>query len=205
MRLFYLAVMLHTAKSQFPRTPSFYELAYQTPDGQQRQQITDPFGFVRGLYSYVDPAGHTVSVKYNTPKPSGFASSFFDKSRFLNSPSLIPRISIPALQESYVPQSGELPEQVPRFPDFNSTSSAVELRSPPSAESLFRPSLVPYPAETTGQMDEFKKALQEIAQEDANALQDLNISGAVGSTSTTSRPSSFVTVNFGTNNYAYSV
>lgn len=207
MRLFYLAILLHTATSQYPRAPSFFELAYQTPDRQQRQQLTDPFGFVRGLYSYVDPTGHTVSVKYNTPKPRSFAANFFDRSQYLNSPLLSP-ITAPAFPESYAPESGELPEQVPRFPDLNSTAG-VDLRPPPFAENLFKPALVQFPAESAGQLQEYTKALQVYAQEDAKALQDLNAAGeqssTVGSSSTTAQPVSYVNVNFGNHNYAYSV
>nr|CAD7264545.1 unnamed protein product [Timema shepardi] len=41
---------------------------YRTEDGQQRSESVDGQGNVRGQYSYVDPAGKTITVKYTAGK-----------------------------------------------------------------------------------------------------------------------------------------
>ncbi|CAB3371349.1 Hypothetical predicted protein [Cloeon dipterum] len=41
---------------------------YRTDDGHQRTEATDGQGNVRGEYSYVDPNGKTITVKYTAGK-----------------------------------------------------------------------------------------------------------------------------------------
>jgi len=41
---------------------------YRTDDGQQRTEATDGQGNVRGSYSYVDPNGKTITVRYTAGK-----------------------------------------------------------------------------------------------------------------------------------------
>lgn len=41
---------------------------YQTGDGHVRSESVDPQGNVRGQYSYIDPNGKTITVKYSAGK-----------------------------------------------------------------------------------------------------------------------------------------
>lgn len=189
----YLLLLLPTlflnSSAQFAG-PGFHFSPYQD-NNPFRQQRTDPFGTTRSLYTYVDPNGRTFNEKYPT-----YRQGFYRKPYYNTRSSFLPQITrFPPIISPTFLQPSAFPDISREFSFQNSTSISS---FPPSAESLFTPG-VEYPAESDGQMNNYRKALEEYAKEDEEELQKI-------ATSEVPISSAYVRVNLGgNNNYGYKV
>lgn len=126
-----------SAYSQQQRlSPQHFVLTnFENSNGQFRQQFLDPFGNAHGVYSYINPSGQVVRVQYSTG-------------------------AHPLRKFSYEPSLG-----------YVGAGSTLSLsRSEPYATEqnnvtvpLFTPAVVQYPAASPGQLENYRKALEEYA------------------------------------------
>ncbi|XP_059485178.1 uncharacterized protein LOC132202345 [Neocloeon triangulifer] len=79
---------------------------YRTDDGQQRSESTDGQGNVRGEYSYVDPNGKTITVKYTAGK-----DGFKVEGDHLPKAPAVPAPAAPAAPEYRRPQQQQWNQQ----------------------------------------------------------------------------------------------
>lgn len=155
-----------SAVCQFPLTAT----NYQTADSA-RQENVDQNGNIQGQYSYVDPNGKTITVKYTAGK-DGFRVEG-DHLPAAPSASLTPQV--PQYQPQYgngiqnnfqsslnsLPHSYQNFQQQPfsfqsNLGQFGNNFAPVQPSKP-----LFTPAVNPYPAATPGQIDNYRKALEE--------------------------------------------
>lgn len=119
------------------RIPSnFFLTDFHNSNGQFRQQFFDPYGNAHGAYSYVNPSGQIVRVQYSTgaAQPQRILPQF-------------PTIFSSRYQDNF--------EDV-----FN---TPLETNSTAPARNLFTPAVSQYPAATAGQLENYRKALEEYA------------------------------------------
>lgn len=169
---------------QFPLTST----NYQTQDSA-RQENVDQQGNIQGQYSYVDPNGKTITVKYTAGK-DGFQ---VQGDHLPTAPQGLPTASqgVQGLPQSYqhyqpssqglgLPQSFQSYNQQPYQQSFQSPFQTQGLGqygnqaqglgqfgnqfSAPS-KPLFTPASAPFPAATAGQFDNYRKALEEEREE----------------------------------------
>lgn len=155
-------------------------------DGQYHPELYDAPTGVSGSYSSVFPSGQKLFVKYNTGFPGHIPHNpFHSHQYFTTTPNPFSHKSIfnSGFQHGF--HNSPL-SFFPRFPETDSVSNEA-----PTAEKLFTPASVPFPAESDKQIEAFNKDLQDIAQE---AIREL----------TTPRSSSgFVDFSFGNSGYKY--
>lgn len=191
--------------------PNLAPTNYQTADSG-RQEAVDQQGNIQGQYSYVDPNGKTITVKYTAgtngfqvqgdhlpvapqgyaPQPQQYAQQpqgyapqpqgYAPQPKSYVSQGLGSYQSEPSYQnydeqddgsyheesyQSHVPQSYQQYNQIQ--PGFQSRFSQPKQPSFQSfaqpSKSLFTPSHNDYPAASTGQYDNYKKALEEEREE----------------------------------------
>lgn len=177
--------MLSSAYSQFPATAT----NYQTADSG-RQETIDEQGNVQGQYSYVDPNGKTITVKYTAGKngfqvqgdhlpvaPQGFqAENTIPKSYQQFQP--IPQVQ-PFQPTQHGLQSFQNLNSFPRSYQQQNQLYHPQYQSPGLGQfggqynqqtlnkNLFTPAANPYPAASAGQYENYKKALEEEKEEAA--------------------------------------
>lgn len=172
--------LIGSAVCQFPLTAT----NYQTQDSARAENI-DQNGNVQGQYSYVDPNGKTITVKYTAGK-DGFQVQG-DHLPVAPQP-LQPQNAIPqsypsqnAIPQSYqpfqnnqfggysqsgFPQSFQSYNQQPYQPAY-ATQGLGQFGNQFGAQNkpLFAPASNPFPAATSGQYDNYRKALDEEREE----------------------------------------
>lgn len=156
-----LLALFGSAACQFPLTST----NYQTSDSA-RQENVDGQGNVQGQYSYVDPNGKTITVKYTAGK-DGFQvqGDHLPVAPQEYQPNAIPQNYQQQSYQQYQPnqaQSYQAYNQQPYQQAYQPQSSGQfgNQFSAPS-KPLFAPAASPYPAATAGQFDNYRKALEE--------------------------------------------
>lgn len=145
-----LALFASAASSQFA-PPHFVPTYFDNSNGQFRQEFFDTYGNAHGVYSYINPSGQVVRVQYSTgvspSQPPPPQQQIF--TGFPAAP--LPRYE-PSTENSLVPQK-----------ELYSPKNNVAI---PVGANLFTPAVVQYPAATAGQLDNYRKALEEYAAQE---------------------------------------
>lgn len=135
-----LAVLVPLANSQH-----FIWTDFDHSGGQFRQQFFDPYGNAHGVYSYVNPSGQIVRVQYSTGALPATQRTFPFLQQFS-----IPSVSAPVARYFTSPTN-----------EFVST----ERNETAPLTNLFTPAVVQYPVATAGQLENYRKALEQYAKE----------------------------------------
>lgn len=136
--LYVLALFISLVNTQQP-SAHYFLTDFDNSNGQFRQQFFDTFGNAHGVYSYVNPSGQLVRVQYSTGvQPLARTFSLLS----------LPSASLPRYTTS------------PRNDLYNTGRNITA-----SLSNLFTPATVQYPAASAGQLENYRKALEQYANE----------------------------------------
>ncbi|KAF4520511.1 hypothetical protein B566_EDAN004816 [Ephemera danica] len=118
---------------------------YRTDDGQQRSESVDGQGNVRGEYSYVDPNGKTITVRYTAGK-----DGFRVEGDHLPQAPAAPQAAAPQQPQynpqQYQPQPQYNPQQYQPQPQYQPQAQTAQQQlqnfpslSAPNGNNLFNP------------------------------------------------------------------
>lgn len=137
MQIAICLLVLLASLAHTQRPPTHYILTdFENFNGQFRQQFFDPYGNAHGVYSYVNPSGQLVRVQYSTGAQP---------------PAPVPQ-----------PFSGPILRYV-TTPSNEIYNPGGNVTTPPT--KLFTPAVVQYPTATAGQLENYRKALEQYANE----------------------------------------
>lgn len=145
-----LSLLATPTFSQHPPYP-FTLTGFETSDGQFRQQFFDPYGNAHGVYSYINPSGQVVRVQYST---GALPTQLLP---FSLTPAPLRRYE-PATTEYFV-GSSTFASELARSELYTAERNATEL----VVDDLFRPAVVQFPAASAGQLENYRKALEQYA------------------------------------------
>lgn len=137
-------LVLFASLAHCQRLPIHYFLTdFENSNGEFRQQFFDRSGNAHGIYSYVNPSGQIVRVQYSTGAQ--------------------PPAPVFPFQQLSVQYASTLP---PRYVETSrkETYNPVQNVTAP-LNNLFTPAVVQYPTATAGQLENYRKALEQYANE----------------------------------------